>query len=228
MRSDFCTYVHLRPDGRPFYVGKGTIRRALWKKRRHNPYHRRVVAKYGLKNIRIRILKRNLTEEQAFAHEREAIACLRDFDYRLCNLTDGGDGASGWKPPPETLARMRAAQKGRKGMPHTEETKRRLSELAKAREHPLHTQEAKDKIRAAHVGRKFSDEHKDKLRQYALNRPPSHNENMAASKRGLKFTPERLEVHRECHRGLLHTPETKAKMSAAKSAYWARRKAEGK
>jgi hypothetical protein len=50
----FGTYTHARPDGRVFYVGKGTEKRAFSltpDKRRCNKHHANIVKKYGAENI---------------------------------------------------------------------------------------------------------------------------------------------------------------------------------
>lgn len=64
--------------------------------------------------------------------EREWIARGRASGWQLTNLTDGGDGAAGYCPPPETRARMSAAQRRRVRPPSLGE-KVRASKLGKPR-----------------------------------------------------------------------------------------------
>ena len=45
-------YMHCKPNGIPFYVGKGALRRTKNLSER-NPYHQSVVSKYGKENILI-------------------------------------------------------------------------------------------------------------------------------------------------------------------------------
>lgn len=100
----FYTYLHCKPDGTPFYVGKGSGRRAYELSRRNN-YHKAIVAKYG---IEIFVFPCD-SESQAHADEMQQIAQLRKEGYELCNLTDGGEGLS--NPPPEVREKISAAAK---------------------------------------------------------------------------------------------------------------------
>lgn len=92
MKSNFYTYAYLREDGTPYYIGKGQGKRA----------YKKHIRKNGI-NItpprnRILILKKNLTEDNAFKHEKYMISVFGRKDLGtgiLINMTDGGDGASG-------------------------------------------------------------------------------------------------------------------------------------
>ena len=93
----FYTYAYLREDKTPYYIGKGKGNRAYKK-------HRKGIGVPKDKS-RIIFLKQNVTEEEAFRHEIYMIAVFGRKDLRtgiLHNLTDGGDGASGWVPSEET------------------------------------------------------------------------------------------------------------------------------
>jgi hypothetical protein len=86
----FYTYAYLREDRTPYYIGKGKGNRAFIKSRK------------GVKPpkdiTRIIFLKQNITEEEAFKHEKYMIAVLGRKDLGtgiLRNLTDGGQGSSG-------------------------------------------------------------------------------------------------------------------------------------
>jgi group I intron endonuclease len=86
----YYTYAYLRDNGKPYYIGKGKGQRA-WTQ------HGRSV-RTPKDCSKILILKKDLTERQAFDHERYMIFVLGRLDLGtgiLRNLTDGGDGTSG-------------------------------------------------------------------------------------------------------------------------------------
>lgn len=89
MFNSYYTYAYLREDGTPYYVGKGKGIRA---------YRRdRVGVKPPKDKNKILILKKNLTEEQAFNHEIYMIALFGRKDLNtgiLVNKTNGGEGSS--------------------------------------------------------------------------------------------------------------------------------------
>lgn len=95
MSTRFYTYLHCKPDGTPFYVGKGKGNRAreLSRSSGRNRWHRGIVEKYGRENILVFVFACD-SEQQALHDEKLQIAQLRDMGYELCNLTDGGEGLS--------------------------------------------------------------------------------------------------------------------------------------
>lgn len=85
----FYTYAYLREDKTPYYVGKG-VRGRLYAKN-----HGKIPVPN--KN-RIIFLKKNLSEEEAFKHEKYMIAVFGRKNLGtgiLLNMTDGGEGATG-------------------------------------------------------------------------------------------------------------------------------------
>jgi hypothetical protein len=151
--SQFYTYLHCKPNGDPFYVGKGKKYRAYNLNREHNRFHQNTVNKYGKENILIFIFDCE-TEEQALEDEVKYIYQLRKEGYALVNLTQGGEGITGLKHSVETKtllskkatgrkhspernaaqsARMKGSPSPHKGMRHSEETKIRISKSSKGR-----------------------------------------------------------------------------------------------
>ena len=112
MSNLFYVYEHWRPDtGACFYVGKGKRQRA-WIMRGRNRHHRAIQSKLtslGM-SVDIRIIVDGLSEETAFAVERDRIAM--HGRAALVNWTDGGDGVS--NPTAEARAKIAAALKGNK------------------------------------------------------------------------------------------------------------------
>ena len=127
----YYVYLHRRAsDNKPFYVGKGKNTRSHStfgrNKRWNNTYK-----KHGLI---VEILYDNLSEEDAFNLEKDTITEMKyHFEDTLCNMTDGGEGVSGYKwntlenhvsnkmrgrkHTPEHCAKISEANKGRK-LPH--------------------------------------------------------------------------------------------------------------
>lgn len=200
MDKDFYTYAYLRKDGTPYYVGKGTGRRAF------------VPHRNGLLPVppddRILFLKKNITNEDAVKHEIYMIAVLGREDKgegRLLNLTDGGDGVVGLKRTEEFVESCRKRMTGNqlaKGNKHTEEHKQYMRQILKGRPRtqesidkfklyratqtpPMvgrkHSEETKLKIRASNIGQTRSEETKRKISEAAKRR---HAENRRRKSQG--------------------------------------------
>ena len=130
--NDFYTYAYLRTDRTPYYVGKGKNDRAYTKNRRH--------FKPPKDKSRIIFLKQNLTEEEAFKHEKYMIAVFGRKDLGtgiLWNRTNGGDGTSGAILTEATRSKMYQSRMGDKnhfyGKKHTQESIVKMQESLKGR-----------------------------------------------------------------------------------------------
>jgi hypothetical protein len=144
MTHPFYVYEHLRADTlEVFYVGKGKGKRARCASRHHrSEWWQRVAAKAG--GFEVHFVAVGLREEDAFALEVERIAELRRAGVPICNLTNGGDGTSGWIKSPEWRRKIGDAHRGKVisaetrakisasvkacGFVHSEEQRRRISE----------------------------------------------------------------------------------------------------
>jgi hypothetical protein len=121
----FYVYEHYRiGEDIPFFVGKGHHRRAFTKRGR-NVWWKRIVEKNG--GFEVRFVQENLSEFEAFWLEVNQIAGWGRADLGegpLVNLTDGGEGVSGWIPTKEWRDKKRKMMKNNtisKGLKQSEE-----------------------------------------------------------------------------------------------------------
>lgn len=105
MKKYYVYAHHRKSDGSLFYIGKGQRDRAT--SQRRNIYWKRIVAKHG---FCVRYIQKNMTEVCALSFERALIAIHKSS---LCNLTDGGEGTSGFsqKLSDETKAKIGKANR---------------------------------------------------------------------------------------------------------------------
>ena len=159
----FFVYVDCKPDGTPFYVGKGNADR-LNKKKRVNRHHTNICAKYP---DWYRGLAFMGNEQDAFNKEIELIAKYREI---IVNRTNGGEGVSGITPwnkglpmLPHVKEILRNAKLGKKA---SEETKRKMSEarIGKSVNKGFkHTDETKAKMSIASKSHIRTPEWKQKI-----------------------------------------------------------------
>lgn len=104
--------MHTRNDtGNPFYIGKGTGRRA-WQVNaaKRSNHWTRVARKHGFE---VHILASWQTEQEAMEHEKFLISTFKELRIELVNQTIGGDGTSGFRWNEESRRRLSAALKGK-------------------------------------------------------------------------------------------------------------------
>ena len=137
----FYTYCYFNENNIPYYIGKGTGRRA---------YHVHDRVSVPPKD-RILILKNNLTEEEAFDHEKYMIFLFgkKSEGGLLENITDGGkinNNLPSWT-----------------GKKHSEESKRKISQSVSGKNHPFY-------------GKSLTEEHKNKIKETKRKNPQYFSE----------------------------------------------------
>lgn len=235
--SLYYVYVLFRENGTPFYVGKGKGSR--W-------HHHWTLARAGHRGYRLNIIRdmlsrgieipkvklhEGLTEVTAHTYEIALIAAIgRRPNGPLVNMTDGGDGASGAKRSPQTLAKMSAAMRGKSPTP---EHRAKIAATLRSKTPPevraridrprakKGSPEAAEKTAAANRGRKNSPEVIEKMRSIMRNRvdTPENTERRAAAQRGKKASAETRAKMGAVQRGKKRGPmsfEQRAKISSTK------------
>jgi hypothetical protein len=122
----YYIYQHRAADtGAIFYVGKGKDKRHADKNKRSR-YWKFYVEKHGFTS---EIIANGLDEELAFFAEMECIDIYKRRGIKLVNLSNGGEGCSGYS------------------MSHSEEQKRKWSEMRKGTPSPRKGVKLSDEIK---------------------------------------------------------------------------------
>ena len=211
----YYVYSYLREDLSPYYIGKGTRGRAY-----ASANHR---IKAPKEKERIHILKDNLTEEEAYDLEKLYIKMFGRVDLGtgiLRNLSDGGEGPTGYKTTPEQRKKIALSRMGEKhplyGVSPSEETREKQRQALKGKyvgeKNPMynqtHTEENRKKISDRHKGVPKTEEHKRKISEA--------NKGKVASEETRKKISEANKGKQSSFLGKTHTEETKKKISESK------------
>lgn len=149
---------------------------------------------YGLENFKTEILAEVETQEEAWELEKKFIKELNTKYPNGYNLTDGGEGISGYHFTEQARNKISQKAKGRK---HSEETKKKMSESRKGEKH-------------WNYGRHWSDEYKRKQSRPLLQIDKNTNEIIA------EF-PSTMEVERQL--GFNHSNITRCCNGFLKQVY---------
>lgn len=208
-KREFYVYILYRPDKRPCYVGKGKgdrWKRHQWRAKRKlaNPHLENILRSAG-GTLPMEKAATNLTEAESFEFERFLIREIgREITGGpLVNLTDGGEGPSGFKFPRHIVERISAQKRGKSAVWNIG---RVVSEKTRT------------KMRMAKLGTIQSDETKqkrgDKLR--GKRRDPAIGLKVSAARKGKPLTEEHRAALRAASRG--KDPDVRARISAATKA----------
>ncbi len=216
----FYTYLHCKPDGTPFYVGKGHGKRSHRLRYGRNVHHQRIVAKHGEKNILVYVFPCD-SEQEAFDDEIHQIAQLRRDGYELANFSTGGEGPTGTIrsaetraklsavsrcKEPEVRAKMRAAKLGKKA---SDETRAKMSAAQKGRKMP---EEFGRQLSIRNLGNKYGVGNKINLgRKQSVETIANRVKKLIGQKR----SPEARQKMSLAQKGRTFSIESRAKMSAS-------------
>ena len=212
----YFVYAHYKSDdqnGLPFYIGKGKNKRDLSTYR--NRFWKNIANKHGYVAKRV---KDNLTEEEAWDLEKELIKSygkLIDGTGCLCNISDGGEGASGTIHSQETKNKWSEIKKGKTyeeiygvekatymrelrrksstGRIYSEETKKKLSLAKQGKNNPM-------------FGKSPSAEHSKKLSDAKIGKP--------SNTKGKKYSEEIKQNYKKAARLREADPIKRQKISS--------------
>jgi hypothetical protein len=172
MNKIYYVYVHYTCDTKElFYVGKGKEERAYSRRSRNNMW-KNISSKHGYS---VEFIENNLNEEEALKLEIELISLHKP----RANLTNGGQGTSGYKHSPETVKKR---NENNKRINSTPEGKLKKSLAQKeAQNRP----EVKEKIRLKRV------KLMERVRNGEIENPF----------KGKKWTPDQIEAISSKQRG---------------------------
>lgn len=167
--NNFYIYFYLRDDFTPYYVGKGKNNRA-WNT------HRYVGVPKDKSHIII--IQDNLSEVQSFILERYFIRWFGRKDNNtgiLRNMTDGGEGTSGYK---HSIISIEKSKIKRTGLKRSQNFCENVSNRQKGK---TQTELTKEKRANSHRGQKRSDKAKLNMR-LSQNNPEVKMKNSLSNK----------------------------------------------
>lgn len=187
MKRDFYVYCYFRPCGEPCYIGMG--RGSRWKAHltksrfKDTNRHLRSIIKKAGGNVPFVKLRSGLQFDQAREYEIAFIKAIgREPHGPLVNLTDGGDGTTGYIYTDAHRAKLKAANLGKKASPDTIE-KMRCANRGKTQ-----PPSAVAKTAAAHRGRIRPPETITKMRAAKLGKSHNHGPLISKALKGRKFS----------------------------------------
>ena len=202
--------------------GKSYIGKSIHAKKRirshingysHNIILRKAIKKYGKDAFVVEILESDVPESLLSKFECLHIRFWNAKVPNGYNLTDGGEGRSGWKASQETRRKMSESRKGKtpwnKGKTgvYSEETRKKMSEVTKGRQH---SPEARRKMlgRTPWIkGKHHSADTRRKIGEAQKGKSPSPETRRKIS--------EGLRGEKNPYFGKSHSPETRRKLSEA-------------
>ena len=218
------------------YVGKTVNTEKRWKKHCSNINHSdthlsRAMRKHGVENFGFKIVDEHEDESYALnVLEPVWISKLRESGIHLYNMTEGGEGISGFAHSEQTIAKISQSQKGRA---ISEETKQKIREkLAGVRPSDESIAKMREKLKGKRKPAR-SDEHCQRLSEVARTRGPMSEEQKKKISDKMKTSDKvghpvdeatRLKIA-EALRGQVQSEETRAKRAESMRRSWEKRRA---
>jgi hypothetical protein len=214
----FYTYIHrTADDGRIFYVGKGSGRRA-WNFTQRTQKWKDISLAHG---VNVEICAYWQHEEDCLSHERLLISCMNDLKISLCNLSIGGTtGPTGYK---YTEAQRLACSLRALGRKHSEEARRKMSLAQKGRIGNVWTDEQRVAASLARKGKPGRIKSPEEIAKLSANNGSYRQEvkdKIAKSLIGRKASLESRIKRSLASKGVPKTEEHKAKIRAARLAFF--------
>lgn len=242
--SPFQYYVYAlkRPNGIPFYIGKGSNGRitdheieaiTLSKVKQHNSYKINVINKIKRNNQKIIYDILLFTNNENLAFDKE-IKLITQHKNILTNLTNGGEGTAGYKHSEEMNIKRSNMLKGKrlsnetkakigianKGNTHSEKAKVKIGIASKGKNNPMfgktHSKEAKARIGIFHKNKELSNETRAKISASLKGRTPANKNKKSSDETKAKISSSLRNKNNPMF-GKKHTDKTKAKISRAQS-----------
>jgi group I intron endonuclease len=174
MKTNFYSYLLKRPNGVPFYAGKGKGQRCFvhlkpwYLKHDTNQLKVNIIEKIrkGGEEPIVEILKKDLTENEAFQIETQQIKLYGRIENGglLANMSDGGEGQSGYHHTEELKKEFSERFSGDKnpfyGKSHSEKSLKKIGDTNRGK---ILNEEWRKKLSESSKGRKKSEEHKKKI-----------------------------------------------------------------
>ncbi len=226
MNQFYYTYAYLREDRTPYYIGKGKGDRIHSTNRTYKP---------PKDKSRIIFLKQNLTEEEAFKHEKYMIAVFGRKDLGsgiLYNRTDGGEGGSNQGTPEQRSESAKKANASRTPEQRSEairkvwanKTPEQRSEIAKKanasrtpeqrseiakKANASRTPEQRSEISKKAQASKTPEQRSETARKRSANKTPEQRRESGIKSQAGRTPEQRSEAIRKGHAS--KTPEQKSK-----------------
>lgn len=222
-----CVYLSKNKENGKCYIGR-TVNNLAQRKREHKSSARngntsvfwRAIRKYGWKSFVWSVLFESNDFDKLSKMEIKYIKKFQSRTPSGYNVTEGGEGTSGWKHSEESIEKMSEAHRG--CVPSEETRQKQRESMLITLENKVTTKAEHERRSNSQKGDKHSEETKAKIRQANLGKRASQATREKMSQSGKKrhrlnggHSSETKEKIGKAHKGNKHSEETKRKISKA-------------